>query len=50
MPKDCEAALAQIDDRMYATELEDDYDQVFCYGNSFYKKRCLVKCINDQKS
>lgn len=49
LPKDCEAALAQIDDRMYAAEFEDDYDQVFCYGISFYKKRCLVKCAEHQR-
>ena len=40
---DCESALAQIDDRMYAKEFEDDYDEVLCYGISFYKKRCLIK-------
>ena len=43
---DCEAALAQIDDRMYAKEYEDDYDEVLCYGISFFKKRCLVNGIN----
>ena len=41
---DCESALAQIDDRMYAKEFEDTYDEVLCYGISFYKKRCLVRC------
>ncbi len=46
---DCEAALAQIDDRMYAKEFEDDYDEVLCYGISFFKKRCLVKGINGQQ-
>ena len=46
---DCEAALAQIDDRMYAKEFEDDYDEVLCYGISFFKKRCLVKGINCQQ-
>ena len=39
---DCESALAQIDDRMYAKEFEDDYDHIFCYGISFFKKRCMV--------
>lgn len=43
---DCESALAQIDDRMYAKEFEDDYDEVLCYGISFFKKRCLVKSID----
>ena len=43
---DCESALAQIDDRMYAKEFEDDYDEVLCYGISFFKKRCLLNGIN----
>lgn len=43
MPEDCERALAQINTRMYAKEFEDSYDQVFCYGIAFFKKRCLVK-------
>ena len=43
LTSDCESALAQIDDRMYAKEFEDDYDEVLCYGISFYKKRCLIK-------
>ena len=46
---DCESALAQIDDRMYAKEFEDDYDEVLCYGISFFKKRCLVNGINCQQ-
>lgn len=40
---DCEEALRQIDDRMYAKELEDHCSEVLCFGISFYKKRCLVK-------
>ena len=43
MQDDCEKALAQIDERMYAKEFEDDYDEVFCYGIAFYKKRCVVQ-------
>lgn len=39
----CDTALAQIDDRMYAKEFEDDYDEILCYGISFFKKRCVVK-------
>lgn len=46
LTSDCESALAQIDDRMYAKEFEDDYDEVLCYGVSFFKKRCLVKSID----
>ena len=33
---ECELALQQIDDRMYAKEFEDDYDEIFCYGISFF--------------
>lgn len=43
LESECDAALQQIDDRMYAKEYEDDYDQIFCYGISFFKKRCMVK-------
>ena len=43
MEASCQDALAQIDAKMYASTYEDDYDQVFCYGISFFKKRCLVK-------
>ena len=46
MEESCETALRQIDERMYAKEFEDSYDQVLCYGISFYKKRCLVKKIH----
>ena len=43
LEKECDTALNQIDDRMYAREFEADYDEIFCYGISFFKKRCLVK-------
>ena len=43
LPMDCDAALRQIDERMYAKEFEDDYDTVLCYGVSFFKKRCLLE-------
>ena len=43
MERDGERALAQIDARMYAKELEAEYDEVLCYGIAFFKKRCLVK-------
>ena len=39
----CNTALQQIDERLYAKEYVDDYDQILCYGISFFKKRCLVK-------
>ena len=43
LERDCEAALDQIDEKMYAKEFEDSYDQVNCYGIAFFKKRCLVR-------
>lgn len=43
LESECDAAIQQIDDRMYAKEYEDDYDQILCYGISFFKKRCMVK-------
>ncbi len=43
LEKECDAALQQIDERMYAKEYEDDYDEILCYGISFFKKRCMVK-------
>ena len=39
----CEAALQQIEERQYAKDFADDYDDILCYGIAFYKKRCLVK-------
>lgn len=39
----CEAALQQIEDRQYAKDFADDYDDILCYGIAFYKKRCLVQ-------
>lgn len=38
----CSRALRQINDRMYAAEYKDDYDQILCYGISFFRKRCLA--------
>lgn len=43
MDADCNAALQQINDKMYADEYADDYDDILCYGISFFKKRCLIK-------
>ncbi len=39
----CDEALCQMDEKMYAREYEDDYDQIVCYGIAFFKKRCLVR-------
>ena len=41
----CEAALRQIEDRQYAKDFADDYDDILCYGTAFYKKRCLVRTM-----
>jgi hypothetical protein len=43
LEKDCQLVLDQIDEKMYAKEFEDSYDQVNCYGIVFFKKRCLVR-------
>ena len=43
LERECDMALQQIDDRMYAAEYEDDYDQILCYGISIFRKRCMVK-------
>ena len=43
LERECDMALQQIDDRMYAAEYADDYDQILCYGISFFRKRCMVK-------
>lgn len=42
MERKCDEALCQMDEKMYAREYEDDYDQIVCYGIAFFKKRCLV--------
>ena len=43
LESECDMALRQIDEKLYAKEYEDDYDQILCYGISFFKKRCMVK-------
>lgn len=40
--KDCNEALQQISNRQYAEEFIEDYEQVICFGISFYKKQCKV--------
>ena len=32
MERDCQTAIKQIDERMYAKEYEDSSDEVICYG------------------
>ena len=46
LEKDCDRALSQIDRKMYAKDFEEEYDEVLCFGISFFKKRCLVKYRN----
>ena len=43
MKLDCVKAIKQINEKMYANEFEDAYDEILCYGISFFKKRCLVE-------
>ena len=45
MEQDCDRAIRQMDEKMYAEEYEDQYspEGILCYGIAFYKKRCLVK-------
>ena len=44
---DCDRALKQIDQKMYSEEYEGQYDQIYGYGISFFKKRCLVKMMRN---
>ena len=44
---DCDMVLKQIDHKMYSEEYEGQYDQIYCYGISFFKKRCLVKMMRN---
>ena len=46
LENECDMALQQMNDRIYAKEYEDEYDQILCYGISFFKKRCMVKKKN----
>ena len=48
MDTDCQKALDQINEKMYAKEYEDDFDHILCYGVSFFKKRCCIK-LKDEK-
>ena len=46
LEKDCDKALKQIQDRKYSVNYEDDFDEILCYGISFYKKRCMIKILD----
>lgn len=43
LEQDCEKAIQKIKEKMYAKECEE----VFCYGISFYKKRCMVENLKE---
>lgn len=43
MAKDCDKSIQQIKEKMYVESYKENYDQIFCYGIAFCKKRCLVK-------
>ena len=47
MDTDCQKALDQINEKMYAKEYEDEYEEVFCYGISCYKKRCMIENLKE---
>ena len=38
LENECNTALQQINDRIYAKEYEDDYDKILCYGISFFQR------------
>ncbi len=44
MEKDCDTALKQIVDKKYAEGI-DGYEQMFCYGVAFFRKRAKVKLL-----
>ena len=46
MDASCEQALKQIEEVGCVNEFVDDYDEIICYGVSFYKKNCLVKTVD----
>jgi hypothetical protein len=46
LPDACDTAIQQINDRMYAADFRDDYDDILCYGIAFFKKRCMVRKNN----
>lgn len=43
MPKDCEAALEQIDREKYTVNLLKGYKTILCYGAAFFEKSCIIK-------
>jgi hypothetical protein len=49
MEKDCEAALAQIQEKGYAQGIDPGYQTVRCYGISFFQKTAMVKALDDRR-
>lgn len=43
LESECDTVLRQIDHQSYAKDFTDNYDEIFCYGISFFKKRCMLK-------
>lgn len=41
----CSEAISQIVRSGYSKGLEEDYNEIFCYGISFYKKKALVRLL-----
>ena len=47
LSQSCKEAINQIQDKKYAKEFEEDYYEVLCYGIAFYKKRCMVRKLEN---
>ena len=47
LPRECEAALAQIEEKGYAEGMRaEGFEEILCYGAAFSGKRALVRCGN----
>lgn len=47
MVQDCETALQQIGDRQYVHRFLKEFQTIFCFGVAFYKKKCLVRKMDE---
>ncbi|MBR1478045.1 MAG: PD-(D/E)XK nuclease domain-containing protein, partial [Lachnospiraceae bacterium] len=47
LSKDCDKAIKQIIDEKYAEGL-DGYEQILCYGVSFFQKQAKVKLLTNE--
>ena len=43
MERDCNRAIEQINKKMYASEYEDDYDEILCLWNFIFQEKMLCK-------